>query len=208
MASIEYFYSAHSAYAYLGSSLFLKTAKAAGRTIVHKPYFLTAGIAGVGSPPTRDRAPAARNYYFGREIERWGEHRGVDVLGAAPPNHWNDMTLANCLLIAAADAPEGADALSDALLEAHWRDSADLADRGVLASLTLGVGLESDRLLGQAETDAVRAQYEANTAEAIKRTVFGSPTYFVDGDMFYGQDHLEMIERACRQPYKGAWPRD
>jgi 2-hydroxychromene-2-carboxylate isomerase len=118
------------------------------------------------------------------------------------------MTLANCLLIAAADAPEGADALSDALLEAHWRDSADLADRGVLASLTLGVGLESDRLLGQAETDAVRAQYEANTAEAIKRTVFGSPTYFVDGDMFYGQDHLEMIERACRQPYKGAWPRD
>ena len=31
-------------------------------------------------------------------------------------------------------------------------------------------------------------------------------TYFVDGDMFYGQDHLELVERACSQPYKGDWP--
>jgi 2-hydroxychromene-2-carboxylate isomerase len=37
--------------------------------------------------------------------------------------------------------------------------------------------------------------------------VFGSPTYFVDGDMFYGQDRLEMIERALGQPYAGTWPK-
>ena len=42
--------------------------------------------------------------------------------------------------------------------------------------------------------------------EAIARSVFGSPTYFVDGDMFYGQDRLELVERALRQPFKGEWP--
>ena len=43
MSEIEYFYSAHSAFAYLGSKRFMEIAKAAGRTIVHKPYDLTRG---------------------------------------------------------------------------------------------------------------------------------------------------------------------
>ena len=48
MSEIEYFYSAHSAFAYLGPKRFMEIAKAAGRTIVHKPYDLTRGIAGSG----------------------------------------------------------------------------------------------------------------------------------------------------------------
>ncbi|MEQ9126152.1 MAG: DsbA family protein, partial [Alphaproteobacteria bacterium] len=69
-----------------------------------------------------------------------------------------------------------------------------------------GAGLDPAALLAAADTDAVRARYEANTEEAIRRSVFGSPTYFVDGDMFYGQDRLELVERACVQPFKGTWP--
>jgi 2-hydroxychromene-2-carboxylate isomerase len=42
--------------------------------------------------------------------------------------------------------------------------------------------------------------YEANTKEAIEISVFGLPTYIVDGDMFYGQDNLEMVERALNKP--------
>jgi 2-hydroxychromene-2-carboxylate isomerase len=51
----------------------------------------------------------------------------------------------------------------------------------------------------------VQRQYQANTDEAIRRSVFGSPTYFVDGDMFYGQDRLEMVERALAKPYARSW---
>ena len=58
-----------------------------------------------------------------------------------------------------------------------------------------------------ATSPEVAAIYEANTAEAIERSVFGSPTYFVDGDMFYGQDHLELVARALKQPFQGVWPR-
>ena len=68
------------------------------------------------------------------------------------------------------------------------------------------VGLEA--LLAAADSAPVRTIYEANTGEAIRRSVFGSPTYFVDGDMFYGQDHLEMVERALKKPYQGRWPVD
>ena len=65
-----------------------------------------------------------------------------------------------------------------------------------------GVVVDPAPLLDAALSDEVAQIYEANTEEAIERSVFGSPTYFIDGDMFYGQDRLEMVERALRQPYK------
>ena len=47
----------------------------------------------------------------------------------------------------------------------------------------------------------VIAEYETNTNTAIEQSVFGSPTYFVDGDMFYGQDNLCLVERALSKPF-------
>ena len=119
-----------------------------------------------------------------------------------PTGHWADMTLANCMLIAAARADADANSLAHAMLQGHWRDNADLSDRGTLVALARGVDVDPDPLLTAAETPEINAVYEANTDEAIERSVFGSPTYFVDGDMFYGQDHLELVERALERPYK------
>ena len=202
MSGIEYFYSAHSAFAYLGSRRFMEIAAAASRKIVHKPYFLNRAIAGVGSVPTRERPQNHRAYYFRRQIDRWSEHREAPVMEGYPTEHWADMTLANCMLIAAARADADANSLAHAMLQGHWRDNADLSDRGTLVALARGVDVDPDPLLTAAETPEINAVYEANTDEAIERSVFGSPTYFVDGDMFYGQDHLELVERALERPYK------
>lgn len=207
MAEIEYFYAAHSAFAYLGSARFIEIAKAAGRRIVHKPYDLRRGVAEVGTTPFAKRSPAHFAYFFGREIERWSEQRNAPVAKLSPTHHANDITLPNCVLIAALERGHTIDALSHAMLEWHWRDDVDLADATTLARIAESVGLDPKPLLADALTPQVRARYEANTAEAIRRSVFGSPTYFVDGDMFYGQDRLEMVERALSHPYKGAWPK-
>lgn len=202
MPEIEYFYSAHSAFAYLGSRRFMEIATAAERKIVHRPYYLNRAIAGVGSVPTRERPQNHRAYYFRREIDRWAEHRNVPVMEGYPTEHWADMTLANCMLIAAARNGADVDALAHAMLQGHWRDDADLSNRDTLIALAGSVGVDPAPLLAAAETSEINAVYEANTDEAIERSVFGSPTYFVDGDMFYGQDHLEMVERALDRPYK------
>jgi len=202
MSGIEYFYSAHSAFAYLGSRRFMEIAAAASRKIIHKPYYLNRAIAGVGSAPTRERPQNHRAYYFRRQIDRWSEHREAPVMEGYPTEHWADMTLANCMLIAAARADADANSLAHAMLQGHWRDNADLSDRDTLVALACGVDVNPDPLLTAAETPEINAVYEANTDEAIERSVFGSPTYFVDGDMFYGQDHLELVERALERPYK------
>ena len=76
------------------------------------------------------------------------------------------------------------------MLEGHWLNDANLDDRESLAALAVNVGLDPQPLLDAAMSDEIQAIYDANTQESIERSVFGSPTYFVDGDMFYGQDHL------------------
>ena len=205
MQDIEYFYSAHSAFAYLGSRHFMDIVEATGRKIRHKPYDLRRGVAGVGSPEMRTPPTNHRDYFFGREMKRWAQERGIPML-AWPKHHHNDIALSNRMLIAGDLAGENIDVLAHELLESHWVEDSDLADAQTLVRLAERVGLDGNELLETAKTDIVQAQYEANTAEAIERSVFGSPTYFVDGDMFYGQDRLHMVERAMASPYIGQWP--
>ena len=70
MADIEYFYSAHSLYAYLGSARLMEIAAAAGRDIVHKPFDLNRAIEAAGSIPFNERSNTLRSYHFRREAER------------------------------------------------------------------------------------------------------------------------------------------
>ncbi|MDD9876271.1 MAG: DsbA family protein [Magnetovibrio sp.] len=207
MPELEYFYSAHSAYAYIGSARLAEIATAADCPIVHKPIDLRRVVAVTGPGPTNSLTEARRAYFSGREIERWAEARGVAIMAGRPTHHDNDLALSNGMLIAGLRAGVGIDHLAHTLLEAHWRDDADLADRATLARLGAAAGVDADALLAHALSTEVQAAYEANTEEAIRRSVFGSPTYFVDGDMFYGQDHLELVARALAEPFAGAWPR-
>ena len=207
MADIEYFYSAHSLFAYFGAARLTEIAAAAGRTVAHRPMDLHKVMEGIGATPFSARSKAHYAYFFGHEEERWAEYRGAPILDHRPTHHDNDTTLANCMLIAGLEQGIDIGALSHRILEAHWRDDADFADAGTLAALAKEVGVDAAPLLDAARSPQIAALYEKNTEEAIARSVFGSPTYFVDGDMFYGQDRLEMVERALAQPFAGDWPR-
>jgi 2-hydroxychromene-2-carboxylate isomerase len=205
MAEIEYFYSAHSAFAYLGSARFMAIARAAGRRIAHRPMDLRRVVPESGSLPFGKRSKAHVAYFFGREIERWSELRGAPTMAGIPTTHANDPGLANRMLIAGLGRGIDIDGLAHAMLEAHWRNDANLADPATLAGIGRAVGVDVDALLDEAATPKVQQVYQANTEEAIRRAVFGSPTYVVDGDMFYGQDRLELVERALQQPFAARW---
>ena len=204
MADIEYFYTAYSSFAYLGSARFMEIARAARRRIAHRPIDLDEVIGAAGSSPFRGRSDAYREYFFVREIQRWSEERGAPVMGR-PTHHYNDITLANCMIVAGVVEGIDVDGLAHGLLEAHWRYDADLADASTLSRIGREAGHDAQALLDAARSNAVRNAYEANTHEAIERSLFGSPSFFVDGDMFYGQDRLEMVERALRKPYPRDW---
>ncbi|MEL7463800.1 MAG: 2-hydroxychromene-2-carboxylate isomerase [Pseudomonadota bacterium] len=199
MREVEYFYSAHSAYAYLGSKRLSEICAAHGCALKHYPVALTPVVEASGAQPFPQRSRTHVDYYFGREIERWAEWRGVPIIDHRPTHHDNDYSRANGMILRAPD--EARDALAHAVLEAHWRDDADLANPGTLVSIADGIRLDGAALLGEADKLSTRDQLDANTEEAIRRGVLGSPSYFLDGDMFYGQDRLEMLERALETPF-------
>ena len=206
MAEIEYFYASYSGFAYLGSARFYEIAKAANRNIVHRPVDLREVVSVMAPSAFTKRSKAHIDYYFGREISRWSQYRNAPVMNSTPAHHNNSITLSNCTLIAGIGQGHNIDRLAHAMLQAHWRDDADLDDHDTLIKICNSVELDAKSLLDHARSPEILAIYKANTQEAIERSVFGSPTYFVDGDMFYGQDRLELVERALQKPFTGQWP--
>lgn len=207
MKQIEYFYSTHSAFAYIGSAKLLEIAAAADREIVHRPVNLGPVMQAAGGKPSRERTEAHRQYFFGREIERWAEHRQVPIIDYRPTHHDNSLALSSGMVIAALEQGMNVDKLVHAIMVSHWRDDSNLADAQTLAAVARTVDVDPEPLLEKAMAADIQDKFEANTKEAIERSVFGSPTYFVDGDMFYGQDHLELADIAFAKPFGGQWPR-
>ncbi|MDF2368840.1 2-hydroxychromene-2-carboxylate isomerase [Sneathiella sp.] len=193
MSRIEYYYAGYSAYAYLGHAELLKIAHAAGREIDHRPFDLRKLIEATGTTAFGNRSQAHKDYFFGREIVRWAEYRGIPVLDHTPTYHHHDITLSNCMLIAGLVQGLNIDRLSDEMLRAHWAEDFDLDNPDDLRKIGERAGINPDPLLNAAASEEVRKIYAQNTEEAIRLSLFGSPTYFVDGDMFYGQDHLEVM---------------
>jgi len=204
LSDIEYFYSAHSAYAYIGSARLAQIASTANVRIVHRPIELRQVIEAMGGA-TNSLTPRRRAYFSGREIERWAAYRGAPIMRGIPTHHSNDIARSNGVLIAALEAGHNIDRLSHEMLQAHWRDDADLDDDAALAAIIESAGLASAPLIDAALSSEIQEIHDRNTAEAIERSVFGSPTYFVDGDMFYGQDHLELVAQALDEPFPQLW---
>jgi len=201
MPVIEYIYSAHSAFAYLGSARLTEICTAHGATLLHRPILLTPVVEAQGSLPFHARTQAHVDYFFGREIERWAEYRGVPVIAHRPTHHDADYSLASGMILALGDSGTATDRMAHRVLEAHWRDDADLSDVAVLRAIATGLGHDATALLAVAASDAVQERLTANTERARAAAVFGSPTYVVDGDAFYGQDHLELVARALTRPF-------
>jgi 2-hydroxychromene-2-carboxylate isomerase len=204
MAEIEVFYSSHSAFAYIGSAKLREIARGAGAVIVHKPMELRKVMAAVGGA-TNSTTPQRRAYFSRREIERWAAYRGAPIMRGIPTYHAHDIARSNGVLIAAMAAGHSIDQLAHEMFQAHWRDDADLDDEAALAGIIEAAGLEAPPLLAAALSADIQAIHDENTNEAIARSVFGSPTYFVGGDMFYGQDHLELVAEALRAPFPNTW---
>ena len=202
MAIIEYFYATHSVYAYLGASTFSTITSKSDHIIIHKPYNLPEAITGIGSTNIGDRTEAHLDYFFRREIERWSEYREVPIKTFLPTHHFNSLVPSSAMIIAGIELGLEIDTLAHAMMKFHWLYDADLADKETLKEIANSIGIDPIPLLALSETEDILKAFKANTIEAIDRSIFGSPTYIVDGDMFYGQDRLELVERALTKPFQ------
>ncbi|HEY5929479.1 MAG TPA: DsbA family protein, partial [Burkholderiales bacterium] len=71
-----------------------------------------------------------------------------------------------------------------------------MADESDLAKVCEEAGLEPEALIAAAKSDEGQKRSDLLTEEAIGLQVFGAPTYAYKGELFWGQDRLEFLDRA------------
>jgi len=196
---IDYFDSMSSPWTYLGHLRFMNLAHRFGLTIRHKPMDLLKVWSVSGGLPLKQRA-RQRQAYRHQELRRWSELLGLPC-NLEPAHHPVADRRACYMVIAAMQRGLDWSALSNAILRAVWVEDRDIADHATLVAIANENSMDGQALLAATEDTAVQAEYQSNTEEAIRIGVFGAPTYVFNGELFWGQDRLQMLEwRLAQKP--------
>ena len=193
--AVDYYFTPQSPWAYLGHARFTQIARDAGVAVRVLPIDLGGQVFPVsGGLPLAQRAPQRQAYRL-LELKRFSDHYGLPM--NTQPKFFPVPADDASRLIIAVELQDGADAamkISDAILRAVWVQERHIADPKQLAELLLECGLNRDRL-EQSHSPAVQVRYAQNTAQAIAAGVFGAPSFVIDGELFWGQDRLDFVER-------------
>ena len=193
-ATIDYYVWLLSDWAYLGGVRFIQMAARHGLRVNHIPMRMPDVYAGSGGVLLADRAWQRQAYRI-RELKRWRAKLGIPV-NIEPRFFPTDIDLASCVVVAAQNRGLPVADLVNAIMRAVWAEDRDVAAPATIADIATGQGFDAASLLAEAGTEPVRAEYRANTRRALDAGVFGSPFYSFNGELFWGQDRLDMLEEA------------
>ncbi|HEY9317135.1 2-hydroxychromene-2-carboxylate isomerase [Achromobacter deleyi] len=194
MKTIDYYFWMNSDWAYLGADRLEALAARQQAVIRYLPVDLPDVYSRTGGVLLGQRSPE-RQAYRVAELARWCRKLGIHV-NPRPAHMCPDAGLASRIVIAADLAGTPVPALYKAILKAQWVDEQDISDPAVLRGVLERLGLPADRLLTAAQAPAIDAAYRRNTDDAVKAGVFGSPSYVFRGEVFWGQDRLDMLEET------------
>jgi 2-hydroxychromene-2-carboxylate isomerase len=195
---IDYYFTPQSPWTYLGHERFARISRASGRAVRMLPTDFGRVFAVSGGLPLGQRAPQRQAYRL-VELQRFSEHLQLPL--NVKPTFFPVSGDAAARLIITVDQHDGADAamqLGSAIFSSVWAHQRNIADEATLAGLLAEGGLDAARL-AQSHSPAVQAQYDANTQRAIDHQIFGAPSYVLDGEIFWGQDRLDFLERKLQR---------
>lgn len=196
-ADIDYYFALQSPFSYLGNARLQDIALRHGAGINYKPVSLAQVFAATGGLPLAKRAPERRAYRL-LELARWSAYLGIP-LNLEPKYFPVDEALAARMVIGAEQEGYDVGPLTTAIMRAVWELDANIADRCTLAQVAAACGFDGDGLLELANGPDIADIHQRNTDEAISRGVFGAPTYVIEDELFWGQDRLDLLDRALTE---------
>lgn len=193
-ATIDYYLAPQSPWTYLGHARFAEIACRAGATVRPTPVDLGRIFPVSGGLPLAKRAPQRQAYRL-VELKRFAEHLKLPL--NLQPRHFpvaGDNAARLILAVDAADGTDAAMALAGAVLRGVWAEQRNIAEAATLAELLAALDLP-ERRLEESKRPEIEQRYDAGTQAAIEAGVFGAPSYVIDGEIFWGQDRLDFVER-------------
>ncbi|MFM9862730.1 MAG: 2-hydroxychromene-2-carboxylate isomerase [Micropepsaceae bacterium] len=189
--AVEFLFDFGSPTSYLAYKQLPKIASRHGARIVWTPILLGGVFKATGNS-----SPAmvpAKGRYMNQDLARFAKRYGV-VLNFN--THFPVNTLSLMRGAVAYQATPDFDLYVNAMFDAMWAHPRNLNDQGEVVHVLRDIGIKPDDFLARIERAEVKEKLKANTEGAVARGVFGAPTFFVNGDMFFGQDRLDFVEEA------------
>ena len=198
---IRYFYAPISGFAYLGEPRLMEIAERAGAVVRFRPMDIAQVFKAGGTTPPAAQHPARLAYRL-HDLAREAERAGLPI--NPRPRHWPVPPEPAARLILAAEAMGLAPhPLSFAILRAIYAEERDISDPATLRDIAAGLDLDADALLARAAEPDIADAFAACTREAIEAGVFGSPSYLVGDENFFGQDRLDALAWRLQQTANG-----
>ena len=195
--TLDYFMAPASPWTYLGHQRLVDLCAAHQIAIRMMPFDLGKVFAQSGGLPLPQRAPQRQAYRL-VELARWRDVSGLPL--NVQPRFFPVSGDEASLILIGAQRHYGirpALDLAGRILRAVWAEERNIADPQVMTALIGEAGLDASAIAAQRE-DAM-ACYDTYTQEAQRQQVFGAPWYVWQAELFWGQDRLDLLERAIRR---------
>jgi 2-hydroxychromene-2-carboxylate isomerase len=191
--TIDFYWDFGSPASYLAHTQLPRIAREAGATLVSQPMLLGGVFQATGN-----RSPVevpAKGRYTLLDFTRFARRYGVPfVLNPHFPIHTLAL-MRGAVGLQMREDPRF-DAYVDAMFRAIWVDGRPMGDAAEVASVLAGIGIDAAEFGALVADETVKEALKRRTQAAVERGVFGAPTMFVDGEMFWGQDRLDWVAAA------------
>ncbi len=146
------------------------------------------------SPMIANQGIRNKGEYQALEMRRFIEKHGIDKFRMNEHFPVNTLQIMRGAIAAEMDgmlAP-----YFEAVMAAMWEQSKKMDDPDVIRAVLDDAGIDGAQMLERIQDPAVKAKLVANTEDSVARGAFGIPTFFVDGDIYFGKDRLRDVEEA------------
>lgn len=186
---IEFFFDVGSPASYLAWTQLPGITERTGATVVYRPMLLGGVFHAIGNRPPG--SVEAKGNYTRLDFKRYADRYGV------PLNHNPYFPINTLQLMRGAEAyldTERFQPYLAAVFKGMWVDELDMGQPDVAMRVLTEAGFDPAELQAELGDQAVKDRLKATTEEAVRRGVFGAPTFFVGDEMLFGQDRLEWVE--------------
>lgn len=190
---LDFYFDFSSPYGYLASCRIDQLAARHERGVSWRPFLLGAVFKVAGTGPLTS-VPLKGDYSV-RDFQRSARLHGVPF---KMPTRFpiNGLQASRAFYWLEGSNLQQAKPFARAVFAAYFVDDRDISNREVVADVGGEMGIDRIKLLAALDAPEVKNRLREVTDDAIqRRSVFGSPFIFVDGEPFWGSDRLEMIDR-------------
>ena len=194
--AIDYYFEFSSPYSYLAASQLDWVFQQTGAEINIKPMVLGAVFKEQGNAMPAS-VPAKGKYMF-TDLKRWAARYQM-------PFRWPSVFPVNSILghravlVAQRELDrQQAKQVMLTIYHSYWGEGIDIGDADELFAELDGAGFDAAKIIQGTQDPDIKQQLKDLTAEAVDRGVFGAPTFFVEDQMFWGNDRLDFLVEAYK----------